>query len=265
MPKTLRRSQPDSAVRELQTLLSNNGYFDGQVPSDGLFDDMTHDNVILFQRQHIDQDGLPLVADGVVGPKTWWALKHPSGDAQRNRFRPQMPANLTLKREQLLELLFEEHAKPVYEVPDGSNKSQDINQYWGDTGLIALPWCCAFVSWALNEVLGFLPINGTHHVGVQKMWREARQLNKQTSQPKPGDIFIQLNASGTGHTGFVVTLSPDDNYIYTCEGNCGNRLKIGKRPKSTIHHFIDVLDDGQDLNFSRFDFDTNLVEHDPTR
>jgi hypothetical protein len=158
---------------------------------------------------------------------------------------------LTETRSKLLQLLDMEHAKPVFENPDGSNKSPDIDRYWGDPSLRGNPWCCAFVSWALRETLGKLPINGKHHVGVQVMWVEAKQLGMAVNTPKPGDVFIQIKSKGTGHTGFVVGVSQDGQSVYTCEGNCGNRLKYGLRPTSSIHHFIDCIRDGQGDDFPR--------------
>ena len=242
-------------VLHLQRLLLANGYADGGLSITGLFDSTTARNVVLFQLQHIDQQGAPLATDGVVGKKTWWALEHPSGDAQRNHFIIQTAEGLSEGRRRILDLLIEEHAKPVFESPDGSNRSEDIDQYWGDTGVVGYPWCCAFVSWTLHEVLGTYPIGGRHHLGVQTMWREARRLGFEVPDPKPGDLFIQIKSGGKGHTGFVVGVSYDDDWIYTCEGNCGNRLKLGRRRPEDIDHFIDFLHDGQSLNFDRFDPD----------
>ncbi len=261
MPKTLRRLEPDPDVVLLQRLLSSNGYFKERIPPNGIFEDVTHENVVLFQLQHIDQQGIPLEADGVVGSKTWWALKNPSGAAQRNHFEPVIPDGLTTKRRQLLELIYAEHAKPVFEVPDGSNRSPDIDGYWGQTGVIGQPWCCAFVSWALHEVLGIYPIGGIHHLGVLNMWRAALRLNMETKNPRPGDLFIQIKSAGKGHTGFVAGLSPDGKTIYTGEGNCGNRLKIGQRKIKSINYFIDCIQDNQSMDFSRSEFDVQDVDN----
>jgi len=265
MPNTLRRLEADPDVVKLQHLLSSHGYFKDRVPPNGIFEDVTHENVVLFQLQHIDEQGLPLEPDGVVGQKTWWALENPSGDAQRNHFRPVVPEGLTVKRRRLLEAVYEEHAKPVFEVPDGSNRSPDIDRYWGRTGVLGQPWCCAFVSWTLHEVLGNYPIEGKHHLGVQSMWKAARRAEMETLKPKPGDVFIQIKSGGTGHTGFVVGVSVDNESVYTGEGNCGNRLKIGKRKRETINHFIDCIKDGQTMNFSRSEFDVQAVDSLRTR
>jgi hypothetical protein len=149
MPKTLRKQLADQDVVKLQHLLSAQGYFNERMPDNGIFDTVTHENVVLFQTQHIDKQGQQLTADGVVGDNTWWALSHPSGDHQRNHIQAFVPEGITTIRKQLLETLYLEHQKPVFEVPDGSNRSSDIDQYWGDTGIKGYPWCCAFVSWAL--------------------------------------------------------------------------------------------------------------------
>lgn len=265
MPPTLRRLKADPDVSHLQHLLSSHGYFADSIPPDGIFEGVTYDNVVLFQLQHVDENGMPLEPDGVVGDKTWWALKNPSGDAQRNFYQPFIPEGLTVKRRQLLEVIYDEHAKPVAEVPDGSNRSPDIDNYWGETGCIGLPWCCAFVSWALHDVLGVYPIGGKHHLGVQNMWREARRLNMVSDSPKPGDVFIQIKSGGKGHTGFVVGVSDNGDFIYTGEGNCGNRLKVGKRKTTSINHFIDCIQDNQSLDFSRSEFNADAVDSQGTR
>lgn len=265
MPSTLRRLTPNADVGLLQQLLSSNGYFGVEKPAHGIFEGLTFENVVLFQLQHIYKDGKPLKPDGVVGTKTWWALKNPSGEKQRNHLSASVPSGLTNKRHQLVELIIEEHSKPVFEVPDGSNRSPDIDGYWGNTGVLGLAWCCAFVSWVLKEVTDSYPIEGRHHLGVQKMWRAAKRLNMATEIPKPGDIFVQLFSGGKGHTGFVVGVTEDGKTIYTGEGNCGNRLKIGKRPKSSELRFIDCLQDNQTPDFERTTFDASNTNNNTTR
>lgn len=262
---TLRPLVPDPHVLELQRTLLSLGYTDNGMVESGLFDEATKQSVELFQLQHVDQRGLPLTADGIVGKNTWWALLNPSGDAQRSNVPPSSVEGLTTTRQKLLELLYAEHAKPVFEVPDGSNRSKDIDGYWGNTGLRGQPWCCAFVSWALFQALGRYPIT-RHHTGVQVMWLDAKRLGQEVQDPKPGDVFIQIKSGGKGHTGFVAGVSRDGNTIYTCEGNCGNRLKLGQRPRSSIHHFIDPIADSQPLDFKRgVDLDFELVGEDDTR
>jgi hypothetical protein len=246
---TLRHGAKGALVLELQTMLAKQAY-EG-VPLSGSFDEATRAAVELFQLQHVDEKGLALKSDGEVGPKTWWALLNPSGDAQRSFLPAPSTQGLTPTRKSLLAALDAEHRKPVFETPDGSNRSRDIDAYFGETGIRGKPWCCAFVSWALAQTLGKPPIKSTHYVGVQLMWVAAKELGWEEQQPKPGDVFVQLKSAGTGHTGFVVGVSADGETIYTCEGNCGNRVKYGQRPRASIHHFIDVLRDGQEQTFAR--------------
>ncbi len=246
---TIRQGATGNLVLELQERLIALGYAD--VPTHGRFNDRTLSAVELFQLQHIDSAGSPLVADGIIGPKTWWALGNASGDAQKSSIFVPPLEGLTPSRSRLLALLDREHRKPVFEHPDGSNRSRDIDKYFGRTGVLGAPWCCAFVSWALRETLGELPIGGKHHLGVQVMWVMARDLNMETTSPKPGDVFVQIKSGGTGHTGFVIGISEDGERVYTCEGNCGNRLKYGQRSRSSIHHFIDALGDDQSDDFPR--------------
>lgn len=67
---TLRRGDSGAEVRELQLLLNNFGYgLDG----DGKFGTKTENAVKAFQQSHW------LTADGIVGEKTWAALKDDNG------------------------------------------------------------------------------------------------------------------------------------------------------------------------------------------
>ena len=63
---TLRMGSRGSSVVELQTLLRNAGFNPGAI--DGIFGNMTHSEVIAFQRSK------GLVQDGIVGVMTWTAL-----------------------------------------------------------------------------------------------------------------------------------------------------------------------------------------------
>ena len=58
----------------------------------------------------------------------------------------------------------------------------------------------------------------------------------------------------------MVGVSYEDDLIYTCEGNAGNRLKFGRRNRKEITQYIDYLQDGQSLNFDRFDPDLDGIE-----
>lgn len=60
-------------VTTLQEILNTLGYL---VKIDGIFGTETRIAVMKFQETHMEESGAPLVVDGIVGPKVWWALTH---------------------------------------------------------------------------------------------------------------------------------------------------------------------------------------------
>lgn len=79
--KTLEPGATGPEVQALQTQLAARGYSPG--PQDGVFGQQTDYAVRTFQRAN------GLIADGIVGPQTWDALRHP-GNAQN--VTPRTPA-----------------------------------------------------------------------------------------------------------------------------------------------------------------------------
>jgi len=71
-PAMLKPGEQGEAVRQLQYRLSKIGYrdIDGSPHADGEFGDRTRRAIEAFQYDY------GLVVDGIVGPKTWTALKH---------------------------------------------------------------------------------------------------------------------------------------------------------------------------------------------
>ena len=72
-PELLKRGSHNLTVRLLQELLKLAGFDPGPIDSD--FGPKTEDAVKKFQQAHKDFDGKPLVVDGIVGIRTWAALK----------------------------------------------------------------------------------------------------------------------------------------------------------------------------------------------
>lgn len=60
-------------VKSLQEILASLGY---KLKINSSFDTATTNAVKSFQNTHLDENGVPLMVDGIVGPKTWWALTH---------------------------------------------------------------------------------------------------------------------------------------------------------------------------------------------
>lgn len=251
MPKTIYPTPPDPDLEQLQRTLQRLGY--GQslqvtgYPSAELWA-----AVALFQMQHLGPDGLFLSPDRTVGNDTWWALANPSGPRQRSGYGLALPprAQLTAGRLALQDVAVAEYRKDVHEDPDGSNRSPQIDSYWGNTGLLGKSWCCALVSTLLQRALGHYPF-GYHQTKVADMVDFARAHDQITRVPKPFDIWAVVHPDRTGHTGFATVLDDQAQVMATLEGNCGNRFKHGRRPLSPDLIWLDPFQDEQPPIYQR--------------
>jgi peptidoglycan hydrolase-like protein with peptidoglycan-binding domain len=72
-PELLKKGAHGPAVKLLQELLKLAGFNPGPIDSD--FGSKTEAAVKAFQQANKDFDGKPLVVDGIVGIRTWAALK----------------------------------------------------------------------------------------------------------------------------------------------------------------------------------------------
>jgi hypothetical protein len=213
-----------------------------------------------FQSTHLGRDGEPLTVDGKVGDETRWALKHPTGKAQRSGIpNDQIPEGLSNDRRWLLEVALGEHG--IKEKPNGSNRGSGprggVDKYlpaWCKKEDGKGPaWCCFCVSWVLYEHFGYHPL-GRRHGSCKKAWEAAKKqkMHIPIDRPgfssfrvMPGDAFVMLRRNGTGHIGFVYRVCSTGQKINTIEGNCGNRVKIGRRDiyKAPMHGFINFFGD----------------------
>lgn len=224
------------AVKQLQELLKKQGYWDRQIS--GRFVVALEEAVIYFQQTHQGPEGEWLGVDGEVGGKTWWSLENATGDAQRSFIESRIPDGLSELRQLVLETVVAEHG--AVEIPNGSNRGPLVDKFLPKF-LLSRPgqgpaWCCFFVSWGTKDALGTYPLKkriGSCRVASKQaqalgMWHP----NDGSYTPIPGDIFVMLyqgKKSGMGHIGFVVRVDPETGRFNTCEGNCGNRVKIGMR------------------------------------
>jgi len=233
----------------LQLALLSEGHLQGE--PDGVFGPLTHDSVRYFQMTHLGEDGRPLEVDGVVGPKTWWAVLHASGAPQRSGLDGDLPSGNSELRNRVLGVAKFEHAEGVCEVPDGSNRGDGVTKYLPQGS--PAPWCCFFVSWCWHEATSEWPL-GERHGHVLTLWRAATRLKrafpKAGYRPRPGDFFVMLyrrhrKLTGSGHIGLVYKVAADGVSFNTLEGNCGNRVKLGTRRimDSTVVGFINLYKD----------------------
>ena len=95
--------------------------------------------------------------------------------------------------------------------------------------------------WCNHQAFGRYSL-GARYGSVLSAWTQAEKLGmarqKDGYEPIPGDAFVMLhrnaqgNRTGTGHIGFVLRVERKGGratVINTVEGNCGNRVKVGRR------------------------------------
>lgn len=258
-PKYLQFGDSGPTVKWLQTRLKEQGAFRGSIG--GNFGSITRNALLYFQSTHLGEDGRPLDVDGLFGPKTLWALLHPSGDEQRSFIDPLIPTGLSASRAKFLRTLAADHRSgQFYEDPDGSNRGPRISAFSRGTY-----WCCFYQSDAWKRTFGSYP-NGTDHGHCLTFWREAKRLGqaieKDKGDPLPGDFGVILyrnasgNLTGTGHIFALGCVSEGFDRFNTFGGNEGNRLKHGLRNRSepSIVGWIDLHGDDRDKvrkSFSR--------------
>lgn len=220
--------------------------------SSNFFDKTLLSAVIHFQMTHIDKEGFFLQSDGIVGPKTWWALYNQSGSSQRSFIDAAIPNGLPDYRVKYLEFAIKEYMMNVYEIPDGSNSGPRINVYTNNS---PAPWCGKFVSFVetnYDENIKSNPFGRSREGSTAKMIEVAKEKNMYhllgNYIPIPGDkgFHRYKNSSGKytglGHTWILLRISIDSSRkllaVNTLEGNAGNRLKLGYREISK-ERFLD--------------------------
>jgi hypothetical protein len=220
-------------VIEVQRILKEQGFFDGALY--GNYRELTEAAVRYFQSTHIGPDGEYLEVDGIVGPATWWALKHPSGAPQRSFIDPRIPDGLSPLREDVLKLAFEEHRKRVHEEPDGSNWGPEIKKYGGRRGWA---WCCLFVTWVWKRT----GVVGIKQASTYRLWQQAKKngwfhpiRTENAAAYIPGNALLWQykrrdgSWTRTGHISILARVDDDNREYNTVGGNEGNRVKFGKR------------------------------------
>jgi hypothetical protein len=227
----------------------------------GVFDAYMTSVVMLFQSQHQDDDGYPLVVDGQIGLLTWAAL---FGGV------PVIPASAP-STYMLQALGIAGSQVGQMEEPRGSNLGPMVNEYLTFTGVPltgadpnSRAWCMAFVYWAFqtaSQALG--RANPTPKTAsVLSHWNKAATVpgarliraSDALDSPnliKPGLVFILDFGSGLGHTGFVERVMPGGR-LATVEGNTNNdgsrtgvgvfRLERRKLSDLNLKGFVDYTD-----------------------
>lgn len=235
--RLVRQGEENAAlVRRIQDRLNALGCARPPLRTDGDFGSKTEGAVRVFQARSEDQDGDPLVVDGIVGALTWEAL---FGEETLPRVHVR-PAQAPLLAK-VLEVARGEVG--VLEDPPGSNRGRQVEAYLGSTGLDGgYAWCAAFVHWCFQQAAEAL---GTDNpcictAGVLDHWNRAgregarRITHAQASQDpqlvQPGMVFVidTGDPGGAGHTGLVERV--EGGKLVTIEGNtnaAGGREGVG--------------------------------------
>ncbi len=259
MPATLKFGSKGPDVAKLVGLLDKHGCSPRPpvTSAEPEFGRAIENAVLYFQMTHQGRDGNWLDVDGVVGPGTWWALEHATGKHQRSFLEVGIPRGIEGVRRQLLETAVKQHG--VREDAGRPNRGDEVDKFLpasvtANPDKPGLAWCCYFVSWVTKEVYG-KHILGEPVASCYTAWARAKQRkrwvpNDGRNVPTPGDAFLILKddpAKGwcQGHIGFVLQVAPDGKSINTVEGNCGNRVKIGRRHLSDplLKGFINIAGD----------------------
>jgi cell wall-associated NlpC family hydrolase len=211
--------QSKTIVKAIQKRLTENGL--GKFEGTGSFGLKTKNAVKLFQATHRDQNGNPLEVDGKIGSLSWYALfpeaMIPVVDTSANAL---LTEALRIAATQL----------GIMEVPPGSNKGPEVNEYLASTGVPPGNfWCAAFVFWCFKRAAENLgrsnPLVVTAHVMTHwnktkgKKIVSADAINN-PSLVKPGSIFIMNTGGSSGHTGIIEKV--EGGFIHTIEGNSNN-------------------------------------------
>jgi hypothetical protein len=225
-------NSPADLVRPIQHRLNQLGC--GPVDEDGVFGAQTEEAVQLFQARSVDQFGNPLTIDGRVGPATFAAL-----------FASEVPVASqggTALQQKVIEFAVSQVG--IMEVPPGSNRGPEVDQYLRSVGLNpaagSFPWCAAFVYFCFQQAATQLGVANPaiKDPGVLDCWNKAGHMpvhriaaSEAITTPslvKPGMVFLLKTGASTGHMGLVEKVQ--GNRLTTIEGNTnvgGSREGIG--------------------------------------
>lgn len=272
---TLRRGSHGEAVKNLQRRLRDQGFFDANVG--GNFGDLTHAAVVAFQQTHVSAHGTPLVADGIVGLDTWWAIYNHSGKPQQTvqgqlvEEKPTetlIPHGISGDRRKVLEVALGQLKLGIKEVPNGSNTGGHVTKFHEWFGMKPDAWCAMAFCWIVNTALGSLPWK-RKLARVSMLWAACKKMGMAydtgSYRPIPGDAVVWVHSDGTGHIGTLLCVNGEAMIVL--EGNSGNAFKAVLRRVGAKDHvgYLNFYGDAQNRPPFRTGLTTNGTTGGSTR
>jgi hypothetical protein len=179
---------------------------------------MTEEKVRQFQShaQPTDWEGNLLVIDGILGPKTRWAMQ-----VQK------LPDWRRLIVSTAVQFVGTREVSP--------NRSPTIDRWNEQAGAkLGSPWCASFFS-MLWDTYAPTPPGWTRDASVARLVAGAHRVE----YPQPGDGAFWLNPDGTGHVGIVIAAG--GGQVASVDGNLGDRVRTVRYPRAERKYCSPIL------------------------
>jgi hypothetical protein len=183
-----------------------------------------------LQTGGIDWTGEDLLVDGKWGPKTaWWAYICSLPDVQQSI---------------VLNALHYYHIG-TKEDAGRHNRGKIVDMFQEAGGLgPGNPWCAAFVSYIMRKSQADWPV---YHMSAWSIIEWAKATGRITDTPQPGFCFAflytpEVKGFTPGHCGVIV--ANDDKHIVDCDGNAGDRVRVGYRARKGLTFIRTVEEKG---------------------
>lgn len=216
----------DRGVGALQQILLEGGFsIDTVELSSGVFGNTTEAAVKSFQATSCDSRGEKLTEDGIVGPKTLWALTNPNKCSTGKFISPGwycVPSECRPEVRQILTAAIGQIG--THEEPEGSNGGPMIDKF----GARGQPWCAYFVSWCYRQRSESSPLGTQGSTYKIYQWGLAtKRILGHATIPLPGDIFLIMRDNFRGHAGLIGSSRMEDGQVVcsTIEGNSSNAVR----------------------------------------
>lgn len=234
---TLRRGSTGAAVHQLHQALVEAGHAILADEAAALtFGGWTEAAVVAYQRAH------GLVADGVVGARTWAMLDGGvlHGDAQIQWTAPGWRV-ATVTGDAQLVLSRAVSALGTVEEPPASNSGPRIDDWLRQAGLHpGQAWCAAFARWCWLGSEAFAA-SKPPGLGSGLKWREwgraQGRLVADGAPLLPGDVGVIATGPVSSHVVLVAAVL-DGGRIATVEGNAGNAVRGRVRARGECVAFV---------------------------